>query len=404
MSPRLHVWCLVEGQKDHVTPVEEHLGDRAVFTYDDEWDPDRLVSASPDIIVCVNDWPYGIVRCIDAARRSAIPSVVLQDGILEWRCQYENPLFGAAGGAPQHQPVMADHIACIGAHSGRQIEAWGNPGKAVVTGMPRLDHLLERRMGPAERPGRRLLVMTAKTPGFTREQVDTTLRSLQDLKRYLDTRPDLQVIWRVSRSLVDALGVQNTFATTASTELASLLGQVDAVITTPSTAMLEAMVLDRPVAALDYHNVPHFVPAAWTISAREHIAPTVRELILPPPSKMLFQRHCLVDELEMCGPAAPRVAALLLRLAARADAGAMRMQGGLGPATPGLPELSALYPDAAVFSEHSPESLMVRLARAEKEIELSRRRAKVTTLTQRASRLGRTVLKSIRATRPRQER
>jgi len=50
------------------------------------------------------------------------------------------------------------------------------------------------------------------------------------------------------------------------------------------------MRLGRPVAALDYHNVPRFVPTAWTISARHHIPQVVAELLNPPATKMAFQR------------------------------------------------------------------------------------------------------------------
>src|SRR5690606_26345251 len=125
-----------------------------------------MLKAAPDILVCVNDFPYEIMRCIDAARAANIPSLVLQDGILEWRCQYENPTFGFGGGAPQHQPVIADKIACIGHQSARQIAAWGNAHKVVVTGMPRMDYLLDYEVTPPSHPAKRLLVMTAKKPGF----------------------------------------------------------------------------------------------------------------------------------------------------------------------------------------------------------------------------------------------
>ena len=87
--------------------------------------------------------------------------------------------------------------------------------------------------------------------------------------------------WRVDPQIAPELGIQNRVGEFATAELATLLEQVDAVITAPSTAMLEAMLLNLPVAALDYHNVPRYVPTAWTISAPEHIAGTLRELLDP---------------------------------------------------------------------------------------------------------------------------
>ncbi|MDA1315296.1 MAG: hypothetical protein O2968_18350 [Acidobacteria bacterium] len=145
----LRVWCLLRDQFAHISPIEESFSGDAEFVYDSTWDPRRMLSASPDLVLCVNDVHYGVSRCLDAARMTGIPSVVLQDGVLEWRCQYENPQLGAGGGAPQHQPVLADKIACIGPSSARHIASWGNASKVEVTGMPRLDYLLRRDRPPS---------------------------------------------------------------------------------------------------------------------------------------------------------------------------------------------------------------------------------------------------------------
>lgn len=367
----LRVWCLLRDQEAYVRPVEACLGAAARFIYDSVWDPRALVSARPDIVVCVNDWPGPIARCLDAARAAGIPSLLLQDGILEWRCQYENPLFGAGGGAPQHQPVLADRIACIGEVSARHIAGWGNSGRVVVTGMPRLDPLLTRRTPPVRRPGTRLLVMTAKNPGFTEAQRALTLRSLRDLKGYLDAQPDLEVFWRISRGLVAELGVENHLRRADGTELAEQIATIDAVVTTPSTAMLEAMLLGRPVAALDYHNVPRFVPTAWTISAPEQIPQAVQGVLAPEANRLDFQRQCLEDSLRCDGPAAPRVAALMTAMAG----GAPEEAGGSAPAQSpssngkSRPSLAERFPGQAVFVETDIAVLQARLARLQQENE-----------------------------------
>lgn len=389
----LRVWCLLREQEAHVRPVEQAMGDRARFTYDAEWDPERLRAGRPDVVVCVNDWPSEIAVCLDAARSAGIPSVVLQDGILEWRCQYENPLFGAGGGAPQHQPVLADRIACIGDQSGRQIEAWGNTGKVEVTGMPRLDWLLDREPPPRRSPARRLLVMTAKNPGFTPAQRELTLRSLRDLKAYLELQTDVEVLWRVSRGLVPQLGVVNRFSELGGNDLVDLVEAADAVITTPSTAMLESMLLDRPVAALDYHNVPRFVPTAWTISAAEHIPAVVADLLNPPASKLAFQQDCLHDCLSCDRPAAPRVGALLERLARRrgVESGHGRTVAAAGSRRRRF-SLEELYPDQPVFAERDVQALQVRLARLQRDYADLRDRQKQQGVAQRLYRLGRSTV------------
>ncbi|EEF63161.1 hypothetical protein [Pedosphaera parvula] len=376
MQP-IKIWCLLRDQFGHVQPVESAFKQEAEFIFDEIWDPNHLVSSHPDIVLCVNDYYYDVVRCLDEARKAGIPSLVLQDGILEWRCQYSNPLFGAGDGAPQHQPVMSDKIATIGHQSARLIAGWGNADKVEITGMPRMDYLLSHQTGRIRTPGSRLLVMTAKNPGFTLEQRETTLRSLQDTKAFLETLPGVEVGWRVSRGLASALGVENQLEKISSLELVKVLEGVDAVISTPSTAVLEAMLLGRPVAALDYPNSPRFLQTAWTISAKEHLAAVVPELLNPSATKLAFQRDCLADSLECDGPAAQRVCSLIRQMIAIAKEA---RRTGREPGFPAdmlastgsfhtfkMPPLGVMYEGHSVFQENNQTTLQLRLARAENE-------------------------------------
>lgn len=400
----IKVWCLVRDQFSHIRPVEQYFGEQADFIYDTELDPDRLLAEKPDIVLCVNDFPYDIARCLMAAREAHIPSIVLQDGILEWRCQYENPLFGTGGGAPQHQPVIADKIACIGRQSARQIAAWGNVAKVEVTGMPRLDYLAERQFLPRQSPGTRVLVMTAKKPGFTPEQTEVTLQSLRDTKNYLDEHPEISVTWRITKKLDRALGVENQLRELSSPDLVEVLEHVDAVITTPSTAMLEAMLLDRPVACLDYHNVPRFVPTAWTISSKEQIGNIVAEILCPPETKMVYQRDALADSLRL-GRAAPNVAELITRLvqhfrSVEGDVHCVAPPDMLGCNATNVNaavDLASLYPEHELFQETDIEDLRLLLARLQKENERLNARLRTRDLSYWLSRLGVYLAKKVRS-------
>jgi hypothetical protein len=366
------IWCLARDQYEHIKPVEESWSGRAQFHYDTSWDPGRLKEAKPDLVLCVNDYPFEVAQCLDRARQNAIPSLVLQDGILEWRCQYENPLFGMGGGAPQHQPVLADKIAGIGRASARHLAAWGNASRVEVTGMPRLDHLRSRKFASPRRPGNRLLVMSAKNPGFTAKQREVTLQSLRDLTRHLQTRLEVQTTWRISRSLAEAIGISQPAQPGPGASLVEALEASDAVITTPSTVMLEAMLLGRPVASLDYHCAPAFQATAWTINAPEQMAGVISELLQAPASKMCFQEVCLADGLEGGRPASERVCVLMERMilnARRGKLGANLLGAGDGFQVAPRPPLATLYPGSAVFGDAAVEDVQLRLARAQNENE-----------------------------------
>jgi hypothetical protein len=225
--------------------------------------------------------------------------------------------------------------------------------------------------------------MTAKKPWYDEAQRAVIDRSLVDLRSFLESRPAIEVVWRVTRGLSEKLGVSNRLKELETAELSTVLAEVDAVITTPSTAILESMLVGRPVAVLDYHNSPRFVQTAWTVSAPDHLSEVIQELLEPPESKMLFQRACLHDNLRCDGPAAPRVTRLIEEMARWA--GERRRRGESLPLPPNmlrfpetddegvLPPLRSLYPGVPVFSASDPESLRVRLARLEKDLEKLRR-------------------------------
>ena len=248
-----------------------------------------------------------------------IPVLILADGILEYRNTWQNPTIPDAS---MYQPLMADKIACIGHNSARMIESWGNEGKTEIVGLPRLDDLVDHdRLSKYENPGSnslafRLLVATANTPAFTPEQQNIVIGSIKSIKTYLESNPTignrkLEVEWRINDELqkqCEISQVENP------PPLLKAIQTCDAVVTTPSTIFLEATVLGKPTAVLDFSNSPQFIPSAWTITANEHIQSVIHELAAPPAAKMLFQKCTLRDSLQISEPAIPRLVALITRM------------------------------------------------------------------------------------------
>jgi tetratricopeptide (TPR) repeat protein/SAM-dependent methyltransferase len=247
---------------------------------------------------------------LSRAVERGIPTLLLADGILEYRNTFEHPQIvpGAI-----FQPVPAHKIACLGRSQARVLESWGNAAQCEITGSARFDRyaLLRRRERAAGEPFR-LLVATALTPYFTPEQHAHVRRSLLDLKSFFAANAalagtPLQVEWRITKGLQHEIGVESVVSDLSGRELADVLQRVDAVVSTPSTAMVEAMLLGLPVAVLDYCNAPHYVQPAWRITAAEQILTVVSELMAPPAPKRLFQDATLHDTLECTSPAAPRL-------------------------------------------------------------------------------------------------
>ena len=219
---------------------------------------------------------------------------------------------------PLFQPVLAHKIACLGKSQARTLESWGNLGKCEVVGAPRFDNLIGRT--PRKRPEGepfRILVMTARQPGFTPRQAELILKSLLDLKAWFEGHERMgevriDPLWRLTGDLPARIGISAEPTEFTGKELAAILPEMDAVISTPSTALIEGMLQGVPVALLDYTNSPDYVPAAWRITAPNHLDMVLPELLRPSDARLLYQDTVLHDALECRTPATPR----LVRLAA----------------------------------------------------------------------------------------
>jgi len=328
------------------------------------------------LLVTADCYKEPSVTLIARAKERGIPTLLLADGILEYRNTFEHPQTVPGS---LFQPVLAHKIACLGRSQARILESWGNAAQCEITGCARFDRYatLRRRQRAAGEPFR-VLVMTAITPYFTSEQHEQVRRSLLDLKAFFAATRSLngnmlEVAWRITKGLETEVGVSNTLSDLSGRELAEVLQKVDAVISTPSTSMLEGMLLGLPVAVLDYTNSPHYVQPAWRITASEHIGAVLRELIAPPAPKMLFQETTLHDALECASPAAPRLLRLateMMRLGQEAREAGIALELPLrllgieanGPVTEeNRFQLAALFPGHAPFRDQRLPALQVEV-------------------------------------------
>ena len=243
-----------------------------------------------------------------------VATIYLVDGILEWRNAWENSEEEPACPFTM-RPVLCDKVAAIGMSQARTLADWGNAGRIEVVGIPRLDALSDAWRSfesdsstLSESAPFRVLVATAKTPGFTAEQVATTVRSLSDVKSWIASnqtingRP-IEVSWRLTAGLENEVGVENSLSSLTGDDLHDAIQNCDAMITTPSTSMLESMLLHKPTALLDYHHCPDFVPAAWKIHSQESIGSVLEQLVDVNSARMQFQNSQLTDTLQVAEPA-----------------------------------------------------------------------------------------------------
>ena len=329
------------------------------------------------------DYALRVAQMVDAG----VPTLHVMEGMVEWRDVWENPRSRDPDlGVPLLQPVLSHKIACYGAAQARLLESWGALGQCEVVGCPRMDPLIGRT--PRERaPGDpwRLLVTTATNPGHTQDQRAAALAGLRDVSQWQSENPAMagapvEVLWRVTEGLAQAANVAEPRSGWKGS-MADVLGRVDAVVTGPSTVQYEAMLHGLPVALLDYTNSPHYVPAAWRITAPRHIGPAFSGLFERSEARMLYQTFILRDHLESRTPAAPRLATLAERMiqhgrAARRRGETLRLPSRILDDPPWRShapdqeyDLVRLFPEHPVFSD--PEAVREQILLAQTHLRVA---------------------------------
>lgn len=261
-----------------------------------------------------------------ALKERRVPSIYAIDGILEWRNAWEYRDDEVA--CPwTMRPCLSDVVASIGPSQTRILRSWGNTNIYTV-GIPRLDNLCPQPDEPPKRSAVgvgqrfRILVVTARCPGFTAEQVRTTRASVQHLNWALEKLDELnersvEIVWRLTGGLDDDLGIDSD----NETDIATLIRRSDAVVSTASTVLLESMLLGKPTVLLDYHNTPCLVPTSWAIRCEEQILPTMEEIaaLKEDHPKLQMQEYLLHEAVSTDGQATMRMQQLIQATALRAE-------------------------------------------------------------------------------------
>jgi hypothetical protein len=355
-------------------PWINSLEQEVIFLLD--YDSKYSFSDDIDLVITAQHYEEPEVGLIQKAVKQDIPTLILADGILEFNNIWCNPKMSAGR---IFQPVLGHKIAVLGRSQTRILESWGNIGKCEIVGLPRLDQYLDKQPR-IRKPGEsfKILVMTGKTPGYTTEQIEKVTQALLDLKNWFEQNTifkglSLEPLWRIASSIAQQIEVDSQISDLSGQELSETLQEVDALITAPSTSVLEGMLQGIPVSLLNYGNTPQFVPAAWSITCFQHIADVIDGLIQKPATYMLFQDTILHDSLECRTPSIPRLHKLILEMVELAR-GSKKQHGALlfpdkilcgRDAEFHFPEqrfnMKTLYPDHPIFGEMDTLKLQIEI-------------------------------------------
>ena len=278
----------------------------------EEWDENSIIKFKPDIILTYADSYYAVKEITDIARSKKIPSLLIEDGLIEWRHQWENPRFGFGDGIPYFQQLNVDKIACYGSQGARILESWGNINKCEITGAARFDIYKKIKRKPHKGP-KRILVLSANTPYWTDEQKYLAIKGFKDIHALSKKRNDIELIWRLRKGFdkeIDYANDNNKYGSS----LIEIMPYIDGAISQPSTVALETMMVGIPTAIIDYQNSPNYIRSGWSITASEHINKVLDGLCNPAQNQILFQDELLNDQLYWQESATERVRTLIFQM------------------------------------------------------------------------------------------
>lgn len=258
-----------------------------------------------DVLVSAHGLRPWINHAAEAAGKRGIPSLLLQDGVIEWRHTYQSE--NASKGVIRYQPCYFGHFAAFGPLWAQLVQFWNPAVRCHVIGNPRFDSLPSKR---SESNGK-LVIATARTPFMHDVQKKELMRALIDIKETLETL-GIEPVWRIPETLASQLQVEKVSSVSRKekTIYEDLMGAAG-LISFRSTLCIEAMLLGIPVCVVDYANLPQFFHSTWSISRRDQIAPTVRSLLAPSSQELLHQSWILSQLHPFQAGSSARVAELI---------------------------------------------------------------------------------------------
>lgn len=281
-----------------VGPVPESAGAQHVFLKPGRAARIEGALAEARLVVSQSYLRPEVNRWIFAARRRAVPTLLLIDGPLEWANLHSNPSLarrGAEGARALYDPIVHDAVAAIGSAQALALER-SNAGRGIVfttyanrrirTDLPPVD--------PAASPRFDFLLTTARTAAFDaheRAALTDVICACADALERAGHATLVRIFDDRVRAAVRAAAPRAHFEATGS--FRNALAQARCVIGTPSSVLLEAMHHGRPTATLVFRDGPLFDRTGWLLAERATWPASFASMLAREPERMAIQRDAL---------------------------------------------------------------------------------------------------------------
>ncbi len=244
-----------------------------------------------DIIACintVNKYNRRILSRFYLENKRNV--VVFQDGVYEWANAYKNPKH-LKSGIKLYEPLLGDAFLYVGGYELNNIFK-ENPHVNFYQYKPKRMTLKHELINSVDSKEKFLLITTANTAYFSDKEF-TVLLNL--LKLTIDNALDVydKVYLRLfDKRLCDSLA-HYKLENITECSFSESIKNMQAIITTPSTIVLEAMAANKPVAVLDYRDNPLLVTSGWKITGFYSIKDTLLSMKKNDAERMEIQNRII---------------------------------------------------------------------------------------------------------------
>lgn len=307
-----NIVCVTPDRDGYIKPIEKFLNHDLIFVRTPN--SNEILSYNPLCVLFLADWIYEYTNTVNELKSKNIPTILMMDGTIELKNLIENPRWTYGNNPAPYFPVYCDKVLVPGKSTFRFLEFFGCQGKCEITGQPRFDTYVEilKNLKTRTNNGRVLGVMSGNTPGYTDLQIEETIKLFEDLHHYCDAK-GIKVRWRLRKGFQEKMNVK--VENDNSPSLQDFINTVDAIISQPSTAAYEAMIMGVPVALADYNIAPNYMTASWFIHSSDQIDRVLKEIFTPSSFKILNQKQILEDSISFIGKSAKITAGVVNDLA-----------------------------------------------------------------------------------------
>jgi hypothetical protein len=255
--------------------------------------------------------------------KGKVKTLTIQDGIIEYKHSSHN-----FQGVYRYRPLASDKILVFGNYSKRLIIASGtNENDIIITGSPRFDLLKNNKCKiNSSAP---ILITMSNRPGYGKKNILQYYKVMADLLNWLEFN---KINFKIRLSRGVSINGQESLNKTLSdppfilkkyyeqeqdqNSIYDDFKNVSAIITTPSTISLEAMIYGLPVVHLLTDATTVYSQSAWIIRNSNDFKETITSLCNPNKMKLEFQNSILKDNISFCGKSANRIKDIINELIA----------------------------------------------------------------------------------------